>query len=249
MNAQQGSGQNPGQRSKQFCSVCKEWLEMEVVPTGDGDDDGVVWYRCPQCQGFLPKLKSAEETQQPEEIIDSGAAAGENSSAAALDEDLPYDSPAEMMAAQRAAAGAAPAEETEPDAEDPVAGGDDVLLGAAPPDLDAVNEADLPDSGEDAEDESAQATEAEKEPKEEAEPIAEYAAQLAAALEVLPADATGGSPYRPWETYEVGQCIQHLAWQDCGIVVGKEILPGNRRVIKAYFQEAGVVRLIEQAPK
>ena len=47
-------------KSKQFCSVCKEWLDMEVVPTGDGDeDDGVIWFRCPQCQGFLPKLSGA----------------------------------------------------------------------------------------------------------------------------------------------------------------------------------------------
>ena len=48
-------------KSRQFCSVCKQWLEMEVVPTGDGeDDDGVIWFRCPQCQGFLPKLKGAD---------------------------------------------------------------------------------------------------------------------------------------------------------------------------------------------
>ncbi len=34
---------------------------MEVVPTGDGDDDdGVIWFRCPQCQGFLPKLSGAD---------------------------------------------------------------------------------------------------------------------------------------------------------------------------------------------
>jgi len=47
-------------KTNQFCSVCKQWLDMEVVPTSDGDDDdGVIWFRCPQCQGFLPKLSGA----------------------------------------------------------------------------------------------------------------------------------------------------------------------------------------------
>jgi hypothetical protein len=32
-------------------------------------------------------------------------------------------------------------------------------------------------------------------------------------------------------------------------VVGKESLPGGRQVIKCYFEEAGVVRLIEKAPR
>ena len=45
-------------KSRQFCSVCKEWLEMEVVPTSDGEeDDGVIWFRCPQCQGFLTQAE------------------------------------------------------------------------------------------------------------------------------------------------------------------------------------------------
>ena len=83
----------------------------------------------------------------------------------------------------------------------------------------------------------------------QAEPVAEYAALLADAVLDLPPDAAGGRPYRPWEIYEVGQCIQHLAWEDCGIVVGKEELPGGRMIIKVFFQEAGVVRLIEQADK
>ncbi|MBM4130812.1 hypothetical protein FJ250_07255 [bacterium] len=76
-----------------------------------------------------------------------------------------------------------------------------------------------------------------------AEPVLEYAARLAA---VDPATAV---PYRPWETYEIGQCVLHLAWNDCGIVVAKEALPGGRRVVKCWFQGAGVVRLIENAPQ
>ena len=40
----------------QYCSVCKKHLDMEVIPTDDGGDDGVIWLRCPECQGFLPKF-------------------------------------------------------------------------------------------------------------------------------------------------------------------------------------------------
>jgi hypothetical protein len=76
-----------------------------------------------------------------------------------------------------------------------------------------------------------------------AEPIAEYQVLLEQADQGEP------KPYRPWDTYEVGDCIVHLAWEDCGIVVAKEDLPGGRQVIKCYFGEAGVVRLIEKAPK
>jgi hypothetical protein len=73
--------------------------------------------------------------------------------------------------------------------------------------------------------------------------VLEYAARLAAA------DPETAVPYRPWDSYEVGQCVLHLAWNDCGIVVGKEALPGGRRIIKCWFQGAGVVRLIENAPR
>ncbi len=211
---------------------------MEVVPTGDGDDDGVVWYRCPQCQGFLPKLKSAEEAPAKEasgpasEIpVASGGADG------AMDDDLPYDSPAEMMAAQRATADAAEPSGEEPEADllvsDPDAPASVAPL-VDPGSVDDPDENESKDAGED---------------EVPAEPVAEYAAKLAEALQALPADAPGGRPYRPWETYEIGQCIQHLAWEDCGIVVGKESLPGGRRVVKVFFQEAGVIRLIEQAPQ
>ena len=80
-------------------------------------------------------------------------------------------------------------------------------------------------------------------PKEPVEPIHEYAALLAEK------DQSQPTPYRPWESYEVGQCIHHQAWEDCGVVVAKEKLPGGRQVIKCYFEEAGVVRLIEMAPR
>ena len=221
-------------KSKQFCSVCKEWLEMEVVPTGDGDDDGVIWYRCPQCQGFLPKLNlTGSETNS---AVTEEAESVEETPSESPDSDMPFDSPAEMMAAQKAAA---PGTETRPP-------GDQNLSG-----LDDVADEFAEDVGSERAGEQKSKADSDAEPDAEpiAEPIAEYAAQLADALAQLPPDSEGGRPYRPWEAYEVGQCIQHLAWEDCGIVVGKEQLPGGRLVIKVFFQESGVVRLIEQAPQ
>ena len=37
---------------KQYCSVCKDHFDMEVVKQGSGK--GVIWLKCPGCQGFLP---------------------------------------------------------------------------------------------------------------------------------------------------------------------------------------------------
>ena len=204
---------------------------MEVVPTNDGDDDdGVVWFRCPQCQGFLPKLKGALETEQePEAETPSSEAKPEK------DQALRWDSPAQMMEELNDSSNA--------DDYD-----DDVMVGMTPSedeelniesvvepvaDFDAV-EAGTPLSEESVKDDK---------PVVDAEPILEYAVMLAE-LEVSEA-----APYRPWEVYEVGQCINHLAWNDCGVVVAKEELPGGRKIIKCYFEEAGVVRLIEQAPR
>ncbi len=216
------------QKSRQYCSVCKEWLEMEVVPTGDGeDDDGVIWFRCPQCQGFLPKLSGAD-LQPSESDGQDGEKAGDDpkpdptpdsttDSTKSSPSGMPWDSPADMMAAR------------EKD-------GDESVL----PDLeemaaDAELEAKVAPA--------AKSAGASDKPSEPTEPILEYAAMLAEK------DVDDPTPYRPWETYEVGQCILHQAWEDCGVVVAKEKLPGGRQVIKCYFEEAGVVRLIEQAPR
>jgi len=236
-------------KSRQFCSVCKDWLDMEVVPTGDGDeDDGVVWYRCPQCQGFLPKLKGSEdEAPAPE------APAAEEAAPEAAEEDLPWDSPAAMMREMEQARDNAPPADENPE------GDDDVLVGMTevepaasspvqrdpgttaelPVDPDAVSEI-LGDAPVDTSDKNSdtEGTEAD-----EQEPILEYAAMLAES------DVSAAVPYRPWDTYEVGQCVNHLAWDDCGVVVAKESLPGGRKAIKCYFEDAGVIRLIEQAPK
>ena len=202
-------------KSKQFCSVCKQWLDMEIVPTGNGDDDdGVVWFRCPRCQGFLPKLSSALENATDD---DDDAVAAETTPTAVADDttdngagDVLWESPADMMAAQ-----------------------------AAPQDL--VEDSAKTESPDDVADEvSTNAEKDEGHPPPVSDPSAEYAALLA---EV---DAAAAIPYRPWETYEVGQCVHHLAWEECGVVVAKEDLPGGRHVIKCYFEDAGVVRLIEK---
>jgi hypothetical protein len=200
---------------------------MEVVPTSDGEeDDGVIWFRCPQCQGFLPKLGGIES----ESVKDTSASSADSSSVAdetagtsetpettestestetkETGETLPWDSPADMMAARDKSSGDASPVGPE-------------------------------DSGKD---KPTKPTKPAK-PAEPAEPVHEYAALLAEK------DQSEPTPYRPWETYEVGQCIHHQAWEDCGVVVAKEDLPGGRQVIKCYFEEAGVVRLIEQAPK
>ena len=229
-------------KAKQFCSVCKQWLDMEVAPTGE-DDDGVIWFRCPQCQGYLPKLggddppRAAETDAASEEARDASArdasravasgASRESGEPRGADEsaaDLPWDSPADMMAAREAG------EAT-----------DDVLAERAGDDPGASGAAEAGDADDGAGDEEAG-------PDREgavdaAEPIAEYAARLAAL------DPTTAVPYRPWDSYTVGQCIHHLAWDDCGVVVAKESLPGGRRVVKCYFASAGVVRLIEEASR
>lgn len=215
---------------------------MEVVPTGDGDeDDGVIWFRCPQCQGFLPKLSGADlQNEQGEAPTGAATDAGdpdpgaEAEPAAEAVEDLPWDSPADMMAAHRAAAGVGEEHDAEalPAADDPR---DDVL---PPPGL-AETPSELGDDfagttgGGDADEESPPPS----------EPVHEYAAMLAEL------DASSATPYRPWGSYEVGECVHHLAWDDCGVVVAKEALPGGRKVVKCYFEDAGVVRLIEQAPR
>lgn len=216
---------------------------MEVVPTGEGDeDDGVIWFRCPQCQGFLPKLSGADLRQDggqdPPSVAVPGPAAAE-ASASGTDEDLPWDSPADMMAA-RAGARVEIADDAETEFPDIAAVQSDPLaagLIAGVTDLD-----DIVVDEEDAEEGAAVPAPARK-ATEPAEPVHEYAALLA------DIDPQSAAPYRPWDSYEVGQCILHLAWEDCGVVVAKERLPGGRQVIKCYFSEAGIVRLIENAPQ
>lgn len=159
----------------QYCSVCKAEYEMSVVPTSDGDDDGVVWLQCPSCKGFLPKVSSSPDLKPSDENRDEAAPAS------------PSEAPAD--------AAPTPRRSDEPDAADE----------AAPP----ADEPPQPD------------------------PLADM-------------DVSQAMPYRPWETYAEGDIIHHLAWDDYGVVVAKETLPGNRNVVQVRFAEAGTVRLIEQ---
>jgi hypothetical protein len=210
---------------------------MEVVPTGDGDDDdGVIWFRCPQCQGFLPKLggdlqPSAESGEDDSSPAVTPAAADD------ADDEMPWDSPAAMMAARQSGETVVDDDETDADGQD-----DEDAAGLEADD--DVADDDVADD-EDEDDEVAGEGRGGKDdaPVEPAEPIAEYAAMLAAL------DPSTATPYRPSGRYDVGQCIHHLAWEDCGVVVAHETLPGGRRVIKCWFESAGVVRLIVEAPE
>ncbi len=220
-------------KSRQYCSVCKQWLDMEVVPTGDGDDDGVIWFRCPQCQGFLPKLSQAVaggDEPSTGDAVDGSPAAGTATDGTGAP-------PPAGSTGRRAGTGPDPLDVTDADIDGPTLGGDDDT--DEPDDDEADAEADDEPGddmvvGRDSPAGSAAPT---------GEPVLEYAAMLAAV------DPDSAVPYRPWETYEVGQCVLHLAWNDCGVVVAKEPLPGGRHVIKCWFQGAGVVRLIENAPR
>jgi len=187
----------------QYCSVCKQSLEMEVVPTDKRDDDGVIWLRCPQCQGFLPRI--------------SGDGLGP---VATSDEDSTRGD-------------ASVAEEADP-------GSDIVQESAAPSAAEPREKADTKRRGGSGRDETAAAgaaTEADRARREEE--LRRYATELA---EKDPATA---APYRPWNTYVLGDLIHHLAWDDIGLVVNKRNLPGNRQIVEVYFEEKGVVRLIE----
>ena len=222
---------------------------MEVVPTNDGDeDDGVIWFRCPQCQGFLPKLSGADLTDgEAEESdtaetaskvdVDAGASATETTADnSGVDDSMPWDSPADMMAAEKAGrAGNEGQAESSPGPSPFLPEDDTAEVTEAEPDTESGTDKTVGYSK--------GKSDEKKEPAEPPEPIHEYAAMLAEL------DVGESTPYRPWGTYETGQCIHHLAWEDCGVVVAKEDLPGGRKIIKCYFEDAGVVRLIEQAPR
>jgi len=43
---------------RQHCSVCKADFDMEIIKQGAGE--GVVWLKCPSCQGFLPYMQETD---------------------------------------------------------------------------------------------------------------------------------------------------------------------------------------------
>ncbi|MFH1843068.1 MAG: hypothetical protein ABIF77_07645 [bacterium] len=266
-------------RITQYCSVCREELAMEVVNTGDGEEDGVTWLQCPHCEGFLPKIDEGPadtETPQPSgTAVDNDAAPnGFGADTELLDtEDQPVQDPepsphqqAEMEQQQLGevteqsdvletpqSPGSSPSGESagEPSGERtgepwsmvPVVGNQTVDTQAVvfTDDLEssAVSGDSVPDSPLDPISKSI----AKSHESAETEDLTAYQAQLVAA------DVSLALPYRPWDSFEVGDVIHHLAWDDCGIVVAKEFLPGKRSVVKVFFERTGIVRLIEQAAR
>ena len=192
---------------KQYCSVCKMEYEMSIVPTADGDDDGVVWMQCPNCKGYLPKMSNSPDLAAARGAVDGESGPdGESEAAEPLDDgaaDAAF--PADVLA--------------------------DAGLDLPEPlidDLDADTDGIADEPG--------------------AEPVDGDDSDLmigqASVLDDM--DIASGVAYRPWETYAVGDVIHHLAWDDYGVVLAKEILPGDRKVVKVHFANAGIVRLIEE---
>jgi hypothetical protein len=208
----------------QYCSVCKKHLDMEVIPTDDGGDDGVIWLRCPECQGFLPKFSGEGLAPADGKSADHDGAKDEPAGATSpeAETETPAEVPSEPDAGRSGVADVSPSD-TEP---------------PLPVDVTDVVAADLEP---DLEPDAAPAVEEDATAGDESEPVAEYAAALAAA------DPETARPYRPGSRYEIGDVVHHLAYDDFGVVVAKEDLPGGRTVAKVYFEKVGVVRLIEQA--
>lgn len=46
----------------QYCSVCKDYYDMEVVE--EGGENEVTWLRCPHCQGILPYMELSEDAEK-----------------------------------------------------------------------------------------------------------------------------------------------------------------------------------------
>jgi hypothetical protein len=196
----------------QYCSVCKQHMDMEVIPTDDAGDDGVIWLRCPQCQGFLPKFSAEGRV--------TDAAADHASSEVGSSDTRPETEEAE----QRASDG-----ELSPTPSRVTTSADRDSAEVPPVDDDVKADEDRQDQESVAEDVPV-------------DTVAEYAEALAAA------DLSRARPYRATETYDIGDVIHHLAYGDVGVVVAKDKLPGGRRAVKVFFEETGVVHLIEQSP-
>jgi hypothetical protein len=74
----------------------------------------------------------------------------------------------------------------------------------------------------------------------------EEAEAISAAAELLDEiDPEKARPYSEADTYQVGDVVHHRAWNDYGIVKATESLPGNRRIIRVRFVNAGEVQLLE----
>jgi hypothetical protein len=68
---------------RQFCSVCKSTFEMEVVR--ESAEDGVIWLRCPNCQGILPHMPDLEDPEPDDTGTATGSGTGQSRQGTAED--------------------------------------------------------------------------------------------------------------------------------------------------------------------
>ena len=55
---------------KQYCSVCDEHFEMDIVK--QGSNENVIWLKCPGCKGFLPFMPEESEEENQLELGEAG---------------------------------------------------------------------------------------------------------------------------------------------------------------------------------
>jgi hypothetical protein len=127
---------------EQYCSVCKARYDMTVV--SESSDDGVIWLKCPNCQGILPHM---------------------------------------------------------------------------------------PDIADDASEDTA------TEPTPTSDEV--FGSEL---------DTAMAKAYEPVGHYAVGDVLYHRGWNDHGLVLEKQELPGGRGLLKVRFIKHGEMQLVEGAP-
>ncbi len=54
----------------QYCSVCKEHFDMEIVQKGSSKS--AIWLKCPSCKGFLPHMLDDEDGTDPAQRSKNG---------------------------------------------------------------------------------------------------------------------------------------------------------------------------------
>ena len=60
-------------------------------------------------------------------------------------------------------------------------------------------------------------------------------------------DISRAKPYDPSQNYEEGEVLHHRGWDDYGVVVSRDTLPGNRHTVRVRFIEHGEIQLIVNA--
>ena len=58
-------------------------------------------------------------------------------------------------------------------------------------------------------------------------------------------DEETATPYKPWQTFKIGEAIFHTEWNDVGKVVSKTKTSDGSQSILVSFQKQGQRRLIE----